>query len=549
MKKRSDLAWRILVALLLVFALAPVVMLTGPVQAAPAPPDTTIVAIADYINSLTSITGTATDDVGVAGVDVTIKRTLGTTAEYWNGSSWQSTSTFIVATASDGAWGEASEDWKIDTAKLPSLTDGTAYIIAATAVDNVGEYDHSPATESFIYDVTKPTLTSIVWADVDNSSTINSGDKLIFIFSDAMDTTTLDSVAEINSRLDSTASGTSDYGTTFTVSWNAGRTLLTVTLGTGEAISGGETVNPTADVKDKAGNADNTTSPGPRIPATPPETTISAVADYVNSLNSVTGTVTAGAGVDRVNVTIKRTIETTIEYWNGSSWQSTSISTAATPSDGAWDEAGEDWKMDTTTSPHLPSWTDGAAYIIAATAVDDADNPDPTPATESFIYDVTGPTLAIITWTDVDNSGTINSGDKLIFIFSDAMDTTTLDSVSEINWGLDSTASGTSDYGTTFTVSWNTARNLLTATLGTDEAIGGGETVNPASTVTDQAGNADATTAPGAAIPMPPALGLQWWHILLIALGGLVVVIGLGVLVLRRRRRPPAPEEVQKEEI
>ena len=545
MKKKFDLLWCILATLLLLFALAPVVALIVPVQAAPAPPDTTIVAIADYVNSLTSITGIATDDVGVAGVDVTIKRTISTTIEYWNGSSWQSSSTSILATASDGAWGEASEGWGIDT--LPSWTDGAAYIVAAAARDDAGDSDRSPAMESFIYDVTKPTLTSILWTDVDNSSTIDSGDKLIFVFSEAMDTTTLDSVSEINSRLDSTASGTSDYGTTFTVSWNAGRTLFTVTLGTGEAMSGGETVNPTGDVKDKAGNADGTTSPGSRIPAAPPETIINAIADYVNSLTSIAGTATAGAGVARVNVTIKRTIGTNIEYWNGNSWQSASISIAATPSDGAWDEASEDWKMNTTTSPHLPSWTDSAAYIITATAVDNGDNPDPIPATESFVYDVTGPTLVTITWTDVDNSSTINSGDELVFIFSDAMDTTTLDSVSEINSGLDSTASGTSDYGTTFTVSWNAARNLLTVTLGTDEAVGGGETVDPASAVTDQAGNADATTAPGAAIPTPPALGLQWWHILLIALGGLTIISSIILLVVRRRRRPPVPEEVQQE--
>jgi hypothetical protein len=84
------------------------------------------------------------------------------------------------------------------------------------------------------------------------------------------------------------------------------------------------------------------------------------------------------------------------------------------------------------------------------------------------------------------------------------MDTTTLDSVAEINSGLNSTATGTADYGTTFTFVWNTAKTQLTVTLGTGETIAGSETVNPAATVTDVAGNADATAAPGPAIPTPP---------------------------------------------
>jgi len=164
--------------------------------------------------------------------------------------------------------------------------------------------------------------------------------------------------------------------------------------------------------------------------------------------------------------------------------------------------------------------------------------------------ETTSPTLRSITWVDNDSDGTINVGDDLVFNFSESMLTSTLDTATELNDYLDSTASGTADYGTTPTISWNSAGTVLTVTLGTGEAISGGETVNPEATVTDEAGNADATIAPGPEIPTPPAPvgALKWWHILLIALSGLIVVGGLIVLFVLPRRPPALPEEGYEEE-
>ena len=123
------------------------------------------------------------------------------------------------------------------------------------------------------------------------------------------------------------------------------------------------------------------------------------------------------------------------------------------------------------------------------------------------------------------------------------MKATTLDTVSKINSGLDSSATGTTDYGTTFTSTWTTT-SQLTVTLGSDEAIEGGETVNPAATVTDEAGNADATTAPGKAIPEEEGFALEWWHILLIALGALIIIAAIVLLVvLPKRGGAEVPEE------
>lgn len=125
------------------------------------------------------------------------------------------------------------------------------------------------------------------------------------------------------------------------------------------------------------------------------------------------------------------------------------------------------------------------------------------------------------------------------------MDITTLDSVAEINERLNSTATGTADYGTTFTFAWNVAETELTVTLGTGEDIVGGETVNPASTVTDEAGNPDATTGTGPAIPTPEEEGFvwEWWYTLLIALGGLIIIAAIVLLVVLPKRGAPEFEE------
>ena len=128
------------------------------------------------------------------------------------------------------------------------------------------------------------------------------------------------------------------------------------------------------------------------------------------------------------------------------------------------------------------------------------------------------------------------------------MDSTTLNTVSEINSRLDSTASGTSDYGTTFTSTWTTT-SQLTVTLGSDEAIEGGETVNPAVTVTDEAGNADATTGNGPAIPEEEGFAFEWWYGLLIGLGALIIIAAIVLLVvLPKRGGPEVPEDELYEE-
>ena len=141
------------------------------------------------------------------------------------------------------------------------------YNVKVTVQDQAGGGPVSDIeTDAVIVDTIAPTLDSIVWTDVDGSTDISGGDTLLFTFSEDMDTTTIDA-GNIDARLPLTGIGTTYGATGLVVDWTtpAGADTLTVTLGTETDIASGDTVNPTADVTDPAGNPDATTPPGPAI--------------------------------------------------------------------------------------------------------------------------------------------------------------------------------------------------------------------------------------------------------------------------------------------
>ncbi|MCK4697244.1 MAG: hypothetical protein KAT53_02940, partial [Dehalococcoidia bacterium] len=109
-------------------------------------------------------------------------------------------------------------------------------------------------------DTTGPTLTGIDWTDVDDSGTINEDDTLCFKFSEAMDTATITAI-NIETMLPTDPSHSYGTLTADDLSWSYSDKWFWVTLGSGETIVGGETVDPSDSVTDVAGNPDNTTAP------------------------------------------------------------------------------------------------------------------------------------------------------------------------------------------------------------------------------------------------------------------------------------------------
>lgn len=114
-----------------------------------------------------------------------------------------------------------------------------------------------------------------------------------------------------------------------------------------------------------------------------------------------------------------------------------------------------------------------------------------TTANDSIILDTVAPTLTTAAYTDVDSSGTVNKNDRVVFTFNDEMLTSTVTSINAAT----SLPLSAGSYGTGATISWDITLKICTVTLGTSPTIVFGTTVNPASSVTDTAGNADASSA------------------------------------------------------
>lgn len=154
---------------LIVDAVAPTVTITAPAAS------TTLSGAAG--NAYT-FTGTATDALaGVSGVEVSI--TDGT--QYWDGSAWTLTPTWLPATDTSGVgtWATWSRAWV-----LPANGGTTVYTVNSRATDRAG--NQTTATRTFNVDNVKPSMVSVATVDAThidvtfsealNSTTVSSAD-------------------------------------------------------------------------------------------------------------------------------------------------------------------------------------------------------------------------------------------------------------------------------------------------------------------------------------------------------------------------------------
>lgn len=105
--------------------------------------------------------------------------------------------------------------------------------------------------------------------------------------------------------------------------------------------------------------------------------------------------------------------------------------------------------------------------------------------------DTDAPKLSTAVYIDANSSSSVNKGDTITFTFDEEMLTSTVTSTNVATSLLLSAGR----YGTGATISWDTTLKICTVTLGASPIIISGTTVNPASSVTDTAGNADASSA------------------------------------------------------
>ncbi len=155
--------------------------------------------------------------------------------------------------------------------------------------------------------------------------------------------------------------------------------------------------------------------------------------------------------------------------------------------------SGASWFYSTTS---VTAWTEGPITFrlgVGGTAGDATTTVTQINLTGTNVtYDKTAPTLNSVSWSDVDGSTQFSATDTLTFTFSETMATST---ITALNVDTVLALSGSHTFGTSPTVSWNTAGTVLTLTLGTSPTVATADTVNPTTAVKDSVGIADATVS------------------------------------------------------
>ncbi|MDA8132148.1 MAG: Ig-like domain-containing protein, partial [Elusimicrobia bacterium] len=105
-----------------------------------------------YVNSLTSITGTAADNVAVASVTVSIRRL--SDGNYWGGAAWAASQAWLNATLFPSSWTYSN---------MPIWADGSTYTVTARAMDTAGNWSSAYSTSTFVFSLAfSPTVSMSV---------------------------------------------------------------------------------------------------------------------------------------------------------------------------------------------------------------------------------------------------------------------------------------------------------------------------------------------------------------------------------------------------
>ena len=166
-----------------------------------------------------------------------------------------------------------------------------------------------------------------------------------------------------------------------------------------------------------------------------------------------------------------------------------SLTGGATVSTSTTATVGGDYSV----TANLTSLTDGT-ITPSVTATDAVNNTSSATTTPTAAKDIVAPHLNSVSWNDVSGDTGINATDTLDLTFSEAMATTTIRNDTKAHLNTDLGLSGSHTFDST-TIAWNPGKTVLTVTLGAATTVAKGDTLNPAASVTDPAGNADDTTA------------------------------------------------------
>jgi len=365
------------------------------------------------------------------------------------------------------------------TIALSAQLDAT-YSIDAIQTDLAGNISTDSGNLSIIIDTVSSVISSVSWADINASTNIDESDEVIVTFSKAMDASTIN-MGNVDTRLQLSSSHTFNAASAI---WGGGDTTLTIVLGAATDVASGDTIDPEdVNVKDLAGNSDNTSAPV-------------AILDNIRpKVVSVTDT-TFNAG-DTVVLEFSEPMDTsTITDANADSRLGLSLHTFGTSGDlptamsAVWNPAGT---FLTVTLGSSETIIGGETIDPTASVTDVAGNADNTPAPIILTVDVISPWVDSVTWNDLNVDTKIDATDSVVVNFSEAMDKTTV-TIGNVNSVLQ-LSGGHSFYPTALT--WNVPGTAVTITLGAGAgSVVSGDTIDPDGNVKDLAGNPDATPAP-----------------------------------------------------
>ena len=340
-------------------------------------------------NSLTMISGTASDNAGIGSVWVRIYDSVQT--KFWN-NALQNWSGGLTA---DTAWFVSSatlSDWTVWNATFTFFTD-TTYQVVARAKDKAGNYDTTASTRTFLYDDTKPL--SYVGLPA-NNALVNSLTTITGTAADGVFGSGVNTVA-VAIRNNATGlwwnGGTFNQGslTSFNTTW-ADPEWTYAPAGLNAAMTSGASYYITSQAVDLATNVEafyNARGSTFTFDSTPPTSGIDSPVDgrFYNALGSISGAASDLISLSTVAISIRDASAAGPNncYAPGAGFS------AACP---AWFKASgsnNPWNYAFVSQP----WSNAHLYVILSSATDLAGNPQVALSSAGFFFDVRQPTATL----------------------------------------------------------------------------------------------------------------------------------------------------------
>ncbi|MBT4817077.1 MAG: hypothetical protein HON70_15350, partial [Lentisphaerae bacterium] len=347
-----------------------------------------------------------------------------------------------------------------------ALTGYAADALWATLRDGI---DDAVRSTTLTVDTTAPAIRTVTVADANTNGIIDAGDQVAVLFSEPVDPATI-ALATIDTELDLSAGS---FGAS-AIEWSTDGLTLTVTLGIGETIDEGATIDPVDAVTDYAGNADTTAVPVPlSLDLIGPQLLRIAWDDVDDTGHFNLGdTFTLVFSEPLADATV---VTANLELSDGGSWGTSGIF-----------KEGETQYLITLAND--ATVLHGMFVDPTDALTDDVGNVDETAAPGVQLTDTIAPVLTAVAALDnndgPDDTG-FSSGDQIDLTFGEPMASTVPATVSFGGVAV-----------TILSSDWNTAGTVVTLTLGNNADLVYAGLIPAVGAFTDVAGNGATDAAP-----------------------------------------------------